>query len=735
MDIQEQRLRVLHKSTSRWENTTATSRRRKRTRSCTSRTNIEKQHNEQTSSTSSHNFYPNIKIFHIEHNNNSSSWRHRKTREEHLDHLMEAYKKDLGDNHIPFINMIDVNNYEQRSRPRSEQQRLTTLPLENGRIQQTSWRTSFSGSNNNNYSIRVSSSHLEGDEGEGGEETSRRRVRKPSPTSAASVQSLLRSDTSIVVTTRLHWPKASIIVTTLFSILYFVSHQSLTSCCHLTSSQLAKVYISCTAHRRKLRATSNTSRNLHTSRQGQLLTSQTSVELLVGTSTTDIGTSITGITATTSWTLGRPQEAWHYEQLFGVPHQAWCHLHRTTINGTSRTSTTGLMSRSSGRTTSTSRTSFSGTSVLYIRMIKGGIHRSHGEWVHTSTSTMRSSWPTSTSHFRLATPTYQHIHLHQQATDAINFKITSCLLLGTNDKIDNNWKGMTSHRTSASLPSWSRWMNLAQGTSCVLTGENRANVKSLSSTSLHQYLRCTSTALDISSSSSRALQVRTSLTRSTIQPSSAHICLTKHRYQDLSTLNSRSLFSLRNYETIWPKSHRHITTYFPRMMQIMKCQEEATSTSKTIGRTSSSLGTSTLTTNVMHSEGATATTTWTLTDIRGTSRPQWASQLHIVDIWWATAALCLCWVHSRRETSWPQYIWEGAAHLVAHLLRELPLRGGVKTSYIYNLSGLATSEIHPPWGAQEEKSAKHSASDTTTTMVTSTQDEKGKQRTSKEKDD
>ena len=35
---------------------------------------------------------------------------------------------------------------------------------------------------------------------------------------------------------------------------------------------------------------------------------------------------------------------------------------------------------------------------------------------------------------------YQHIHLHQQATDAINFKITSCLLLSTNDKIDNSWK-------------------------------------------------------------------------------------------------------------------------------------------------------------------------------------------------------------------------------------------------------------------------------------------------------
>ena len=35
---------------------------------------------------------------------------------------------------------------------------------------------------------------------------------------------------------------------------------------------------------------------------------------------------------------------------------------------------------------------------------------------------------------------YQHIHLHQQATDAINFKITSSLLLAANCKISDNLK-------------------------------------------------------------------------------------------------------------------------------------------------------------------------------------------------------------------------------------------------------------------------------------------------------
>ena len=78
-----------------------------------------------------------------------------------------------------------------------------------------------------------------------------------------------------------------------FSVLYLISllltSEFLTSCCHLTSSQLAKVYISCTWHLQKLTATSSTSSSLHilpasfanTScrwQQRQHLTSATSVE-------------------------------------------------------------------------------------------------------------------------------------------------------------------------------------------------------------------------------------------------------------------------------------------------------------------------------------------------------------------------------------------------------------------------------------------------------------------------
>ena len=46
---------------------------------------------------------------------------------------MEEYKKDLGDDYIPFINVIDINNNEQRPWPQPEQQQQTTLPPENVR--------------------------------------------------------------------------------------------------------------------------------------------------------------------------------------------------------------------------------------------------------------------------------------------------------------------------------------------------------------------------------------------------------------------------------------------------------------------------------------------------------------------------------------------------------------------------------------------------------------------------
>ena len=124
----------------------------------------------------------------------------------------------------------------------------------------------------------------------------KRRSRAPCHRPQHQRQPSLTSDTSVTLATttrQRHRPKACIIVATLFSVLHssLCSHQSLTSCCHLTSSQLAKVYINCTIHRRKLTATSttsSTSRNRPSSsvstscprQPKQHRTSATSVELL-----------------------------------------------------------------------------------------------------------------------------------------------------------------------------------------------------------------------------------------------------------------------------------------------------------------------------------------------------------------------------------------------------------------------------------------------------------------------
>ena len=145
----------------------------------------------------------------------------------HLDHVMEEYRNDFGEDYIPFINMIDINSNEQlpRHRPRPEQQRQTALPRESGRTT-TDIMADILLRKQQQLQPRSSSSHLGGDEGEGGEETSGRRVRSPSPvsTSATVEQSSQASETSMVTTTRRrHRPRTSIIVTTLFSLFYFMS--------------------------------------------------------------------------------------------------------------------------------------------------------------------------------------------------------------------------------------------------------------------------------------------------------------------------------------------------------------------------------------------------------------------------------------------------------------------------------------------------------------------------------
>ena len=124
-----------------------------------------KQHIKQVVSTSSHNYY-------FLHQDRVHQAQHR---EAHLDHMMEEYRHDLGEDYIPFIDMIDINSNEQlprpRHRPRPEQQHQTTLPHESGRTTADIMADILlRKQQQQRLQPRTSSPHLGGDEGEEKEE-------------------------------------------------------------------------------------------------------------------------------------------------------------------------------------------------------------------------------------------------------------------------------------------------------------------------------------------------------------------------------------------------------------------------------------------------------------------------------------------------------------------------------------------------------------------------------------
>ena len=383
-------------------------------------------------------------------------------REEHLDHMMEEYRNDLGSDYIPFINMIDINSNEQlpRPRPRPEQRQQTTLPHKSGRTtadimadillrKQQQLRAQH----------RISSSHLEGDEGEGGEETSRRRVRTPSPisTSAAAEQSLQASDTSIVTTTRRrHRPRTSIIITTLFSLLYFVS---------VFASEIDILLPS------YLKSASESVHQLYGASEAlgylehiEELAHPTAylLEHIMSRAASDIG-DVNGVLG------GRPQPRSPPTSVHPSPTSppaplgpfdllnkpdiiksvSEFHIKRdASYIAPASMDIKEIYNKFEETTWDAANLSLGDIILRYFRSCL--VHRNDTKigYIVLSEKEYQRLWdndeikmtnvdiPMSRGYPNL----YQHIHIHQQATDAINFKITSCILLGSNDKIDINWK-------------------------------------------------------------------------------------------------------------------------------------------------------------------------------------------------------------------------------------------------------------------------------------------------------
>ena len=202
---------------------------------------------------------------------------------------------------------------------------------------------------------------------------------------------------------------------------------------------------------------------------------------------------------------------------------------------------------------------------------------------------------------------YQHIRIHQQSTDAINFKITSCILVGSNDKIDINWKreylGERLFLIAINI------MVDEPKTRNILRPYRRDS-------SQHQEFELnqpTSTPTPHVPSISNVLVILRGPTGQYIYDKVNHPGIVSSHVLDQTAISgplnfhAHSLISLCAHDTIWSKAHRHIQMYFPHMMNIIKWQEETTSaTSRTMGKTPGTSSTA-LTTNIMHSKGATIT--------------------------------------------------------------------------------------------------------------------------------
>ena len=156
---------------------------------------------------------------------------------------------------------------------------------------------------------------------------------------------------------------------------------------------------------------------------------------------------------------------------------------------------------------------------------------------------------------------YQHIHLYQQATDAINFKITSCVLVGSNDKIDINWKkdylGQNLYLIAIAIKvdeprTWN-----------ILRPYRRDS-------SQHQEfeLNQPTPPLHVPSVGHQLVVLR-GPTAQYIFDKVNHPAIVSSHVSDQTSIseplnsNAHSLIRLRAHDTIRSKAHRHIHMYFP----------------------------------------------------------------------------------------------------------------------------------------------------------------------------
>ena len=539
-----------------------------------------------------------------------------------LDQMMEEYRHDLGEDYVPFINMIDINSNEQPSpsRPRPEQQQRTTLPHESERTAADIMADILLRKQQQpRLPLRTSSSHLD-DRGEGGEDTSRRRVRTPSPTStsAAAEQSLQTSETSLLTTTRRrHRPRTSIIVITFFSLLYFISVFTL------------KIDILLPSY---LKSASESVHQLYGASEALSYLEYIEdlaqpaaylLEYIMSRAASDSG-DISGVmggrpqppsppTSVHASTSPQPPSPMGPLDLLNKPDiiksVAEFHIKRDAsyiappslenkdiynmFNDTTWDTADLTLNDHIPRYFRSCPPSRSDRKIGYIVLTEPEYKHL---WDHDRIKMTNVDIAMSQGYPNL----YQHIHSHQQATDAINFKITSCILLGTNDKIDINWKEDCLGQRLFLVA-----VNIA-------VDEPRTRNILRRESSQHQEFELNqpiSTPLLHVPSVCNVLVILIGPTGQYIFDKVNHPGIVASHVFDQTAISgpfnshAHSLISLCARETIGSKAHRHIQMYFPHMLNIVKWQEEATSgTSRTIGKTSGS--STTLTTNIMHSKGA-----------------------------------------------------------------------------------------------------------------------------------